>query len=299
YEDVEQMLCDADLAMYRAKACGRGRTLTFTEQLGTEVRHRRQIEEELRTAIAQHQFVLHFQPIVPLDDRDHVCGYEALIRWQHPTRGLVSPVDFIEIAEESGLILFIGDWVLREACVQAARWQREAAGGTAPFASINISPQQFLQPDFAGRVRAVLLETGVDPAMLRLEVTEGVAIMDASRTETILQEIRSWGVKTSLDDFGTGFSSLSYLQSLPFDALKIDRSFVSALGVNRKSEGIVRAIVDLARTMEMTVIAEGIETEEQEAFLKTMGCDMGQGYRYGKATPDVMLQQEAYRACAL
>lgn len=293
YGDVEQMLRDADLAMYRAKASGRGRTLTFTEQLGTDVRHRRQIEEELRTAIAQHQFVLHFQPIVPLHDRDHVCGYEALIRWQHPIRGLISPVDFIEIAEECGLILFIGDWVLREACAQAARWQREVAGGTAPFASINISPQQFLQPDFAGRVRAVLLETGVDPAMLRLEVTEGVAIRDASRTETILQEIRSWGVKTSLDDFGTGFSSLSYLQSLPFDALKIDRSFVSALGVNRKSEGIVRAIVDLARTMEMVVIAEGIETEEQEAFLKAMGCDMGQGYRYGRATPNIMFQQEA------
>lgn len=283
YADVEQMLRDADLAMYRAKSHGRGQSVVFTEQLGTQVRQRTQLEQELRRAIAERQFVLHYQPIVSLDDPDDVRGFEALIRWNHPVRGLLSPAEFIDVAEESGLILFIGDWVLREACAQAASWHLRTGGERIPFVSINISPQQFLQPEFVERVRAVLMETGITPAAVRLEVTEGVAIMDAARTSAILEEIRGWGVKTSLDDFGTGFSSLSYLQSLPFDALKIDRSFVAALDDSGKSRGIIQAILNLARTMGMTVIAEGIETVEQEEFLQRMGCDMGQGFRYGRA----------------
>lgn len=283
YGDVDQMLRDADLAMYQAKSHGRGQSVTFTEQLGTEVRQRTQIEHELRRAIAERQFVLHYQPIVSLNDPDRICGFEALIRWNHPMRGLLLPVEFIDIAEESGLILFIGDWVLREACAQASAWHWRTGGERLPFVSINISPQQFLQPEFVDRVHAVLMETGITPAAVRLEVTEGVAIMDAARTSAILGEIRAWGVKTSLDDFGTGFSSLSYLQSLPFDALKIDRSFVAAMDGSGKSRGIVQAILDLARTMGMTVIAEGIETAEQEHLLQRMGCDMGQGFRYGRA----------------
>jgi diguanylate cyclase (GGDEF)-like protein len=281
--DVEQMLRDADLAMYRAKSHGRGQSVTFTDQLGTEVRQRTQIEHELRQAIAERQFVLHYQPIVALNDPDGVCGFEALIRWNHPVRGLLSPAEFIDVAEESGLILFIGDWVLREACAQAAAWHLRTGGERLPFVSINISPQQFLQAEFVSRVHAVLMETGITPAAVRLEVTEGVAIMDAARTSAILEKIRGWGVKTSLDDFGTGFSSLSYLQSLPFDALKIDRSFVAAMDDSGKSRGIIQAILDLARTMGMTVIAEGIETVEQEELLQRMGCDMGQGFRYGRA----------------
>ncbi|MBW6526394.1 GGDEF domain-containing protein [Sphingomonas sp. RHCKR7] len=283
YADVEQMLRDADLAMYRAKSQGRGQSVTFTEQLGTQVRQRTQVEHELRKAIAERQFVLHYQPIVSLDDPDSICGFEALIRWNHPVRGLLSPAEFIDVAEETGLILFIGDWVLREACAQAASWHWRTGGERLPFVSINISPQQFLQPEFVARVHAVLMETGVTPAAVRLEVTEGVAIMDAARTSAILEEIRAWGVKTSLDDFGTGFSSLSYLQSLPFDALKIDRSFVAAMDDSGKSRGIIQAILNLARTMGMTVIAEGIETVEQEELLQRMGCDMGQGFRYGRA----------------
>jgi diguanylate cyclase (GGDEF)-like protein len=283
YADVEQMLRDADLAMYRAKSHGRGQSVTFTDQLGTEVRQRTQLEHELRQAIVERQFVLHYQPIVSLEDPAGICGFEALIRWNHPVRGLLSPAEFIDVAEESGLILFIGDWVLREACAQAAAWHWRTGGERLPFVSINISPQQFLQPEFVSRVHTVLMETGVTPAAVRLEVTEGVAIMDATRTASILEEIRGWGVKTSLDDFGTGFSSLSYLQSLPFDALKIDRSFVSAMDDSPKSRGIIQAILDLARTMGMTVIAEGIETVEQEELLQRMGCDMGQGFRYGRA----------------
>ncbi len=286
YDDVEQMLRDADLAMYRAKSHGRGQSVVFTEQLGTQVRQRTQVEQELRKAIAERQFVLHYQPIVALDDPDNVLGFEALIRWNHPVRGLLSPAEFIDVAEESGLILFIGDWVLREACARAASWHWRTGGERLPFVSINISPQQFLQPEFVDRVRAVLMETGITPAAVRLEVTEGVAIMDAARTSAILEEIRGWGVKTSLDDFGTGFSSLSYLQSLPFDALKIDRSFVAAMDDSGKSRGIIQAILNLARTMGMTVIAEGIETVEQEELLQRMGCDMGQGFRYGRAEVD-------------
>jgi diguanylate cyclase (GGDEF)-like protein len=286
YSDVEQMLRDADLAMYRAKSQGRGRTVTFTEQLGVEVRHRTHVEQELRQAIAERQFVLHYQPIVSMDAPDEVCGFEALIRWNHPTRGLLLPIEFITVAEETGLILFIGDWVLREACAQAAAWHLRTGGMSMPFVSINISPQQFLQPEFVERVHVVLMETGIAPASVRLEVTEGAAIMDPVRTASILEEIRRWGVKTSLDDFGTGFSSLSYLQSMPFDALKIDRSFVAAMSADGKSRGIVQAILDLAKTMDMTVIAEGIETIEQEELLQRMGCTMGQGFRYGRAEND-------------
>ena len=283
YSEVEQMLRDADLAMYRAKSHGRGQTVIFTEQLGIEMRHRTQLEQELRQAITERQFVLHYQPIVSLSDPGGVCGFEALIRWNHPVRGQLSPAEFITVAEETGLILFIGDWVLREACSQAASWHRKAGGDLHPFVSINISPQQFLQPEFVDRVHAVLMETGIAPAAVRLEVTEGVAILDAARTSAILEEIRAWGVKTSLDDFGTGFSSLSYLQSLPFDALKIDRSFVAAMDASDKSRGIIRAILDLAKTMGMAVIAEGIETAEQQTMLQHMGCEMGQGYLYGRA----------------
>lgn len=283
YGDVEQMLRDADLAMYQAKSHGRGQSVTFTEQLGTEVRRRTQIEHELRRAIAERQFVLHYQPIVSLNDPNSICGFEALIRWNHPMRGLLLPAEFIDIAEQSGLILFIGDWVLREACAQASAWHWRTGGERLPFISINISPQQFLQPEFVDRVHAVLMESGITPATVRLEVTEGVAIMDAAQTSVILEKIRAWGVKTSLDDFGTGFSSLSYLQSLPFDALKIDRSFVAAMNGSNKSRGIVQAILDLAKTMDMTVIAEGIETAAQEELLRLMGCDMGQGFRYGRA----------------
>ena len=283
YGDVDHMLRDADLAMYRAKALGRGQTVTFTDTLGIEVRQRTQLEQDLRRAITERQFVLHYQPIVSLNDLEGVRGFEALIRWNHPTRGLLQPAAFIDVAEESRLILFIGDWVLHEACAQAAAWHLRSGGDVMPFISINISPVQFLQPEFVGRVRTVLMETGLTPTALRLEVTEGVAIMDAARTAAILGEIRGWGVKTSLDDFGTGFSSLSYLQTLPFDALKIDRSFIAAMDGSGKSRGIVRAILDLARTMDMTVIAEGIETAEQEALLLEMGCEMGQGFRYGRA----------------
>ncbi len=280
YEDVEQIRRDADLAMYEAKAGGRGGIVTFTEELGSEARNRMTLERELRDAIREHQFVLHYQPIFALDGNRELRGFEALIRWNHPERGLIEPGAFIPLAEASGLIVFIGDWVLRQACAAIARLHEGLRGSEPPFVSINIAPQQFLQPNFAQSVQRVLVETGVPPECLRLEVTEGVAIIDAERTRQVLEDVRASGVRTSLDDFGTGYSSLSYLQNLPFDTLKIDRSFIASMD-DPKSRNIIRAILDLAENLNLSVVAEGIESPEQGAALVEMGCQFGQGYYLG------------------
>ena len=278
--NVDQLLRDADLAMYEAKAGGRGRTVGFTDALGETLRDRARLTNELRDAIEREEFELDYQPIVTLDATEAVRGFEALIRWNHPLRGRLLPADFIDVAESSGLILFLGDWVLREACATAASWP--ATGGQAPFISINIAARQFAQPGFAARVRQIVLETGVEPTRIRLELTESTAIVDIEHTCAVIQEIRKWGVQTSLDDFGTGFSSLSSLHRLPFDVLKIDRSFVMAMDGQGKGDGIVRAIVALARTIGMTIVAEGIETPAQAQLLIELGCELGQGYHFGR-----------------
>ncbi len=281
HQDWDEVLRDADLAMYAAKAKGRGTTVEFTDDLGSVIRKRAALENELREAIRLRQFVLHYQPIIDMSQASTIRGYEALVRWQHPERGLLPPAEFIETAEESGLIIFIGDWVLQEACAAMKRFHDRLPRNRWPFVSINIAPQQFLQPNFVARVQDVLMATGIDPTMVRLEVTEGVAILDATRTAKVLNEIREWGVRTSLDDFGTGYSSLSYLQKLPFDTLKIDRSFVAAIE-DKRSRHIIHTILDLARAMDMSVVAEGIELEHQQSVLTNMGCGFGQGYLYGK-----------------
>jgi len=281
HEDFGQVHRDADLAMYAAKARGRGTTVSFTEDLGQAIRSRAQLERELREAIRHKQFTLHFQPIIDFRNECRVCGFEALVRWQHPDRGLLSPDEFMPAAEDSGLCIFIDDWVLEAACTAIGRLHGDNEAEDLPFVSINVTPKQFLQPHFVARVREVLMMSGVAASTVRLEVTEGVAIMDAVRTAQILDEIRAWGVRTSLDDFGTGYSSLSYLQQLPFDSLKIDRSFVTAM-TDQRSRNIIKTIVDLARTMDMSVIAEGVETENQHIALMAMGCSMGQGYFYGR-----------------
>jgi diguanylate cyclase (GGDEF)-like protein len=280
HASVDQLLRDADLAMYEAKAGGRGRTVGFTEALGDTLRDRARLTNELREAIERREFELDYQPIVTLDSTEAVCGFEALVRWNHPVRGRLLPAEFIDVAENSGLILFLGDWVLREACATAATWR--SPRGQAPFISINISARQFAQPGFAARVRQIVLETGVEPTRIRLELTESTAIIDIDHTCAVIQEIREWGVQTSLDDFGTGFSSLSSLHRLPFDVLKIDRSFVMAMDGQGKGDGIVRAIVALARTIGMTIVAEGIETPAQAALLIELGCELGQGYHFGR-----------------
>ena len=285
YADVDQIRRDADLAMYEAKSSGHGGIVLFSDELGAEARNRMALERELRDAIRDKQFVLHYQPIFALDGASRLRGFEALIRWHHPTRGLIEPGAFIPAAEASGLIVFIGDWVLRQACTAMARLHktlpRTGNAGDLPFVSINIAPQQFLQPNFTAHVQRVLIETGVPPECLRLEVTEGVAIIDPDRTRQVLQEVRDWGVCTSLDDFGTGYSSLSYLQNLPFDTLKIDRSFIASMD-DPKSRNIIRAILDLASNLNLSVVAEGIESPEQGAALVEMGCEFGQGFHLGR-----------------
>ncbi|MEO0032609.1 MAG: hypothetical protein RIS94_2367 [Pseudomonadota bacterium] len=285
YDDVDQIRRDADLAMYEAKSGGHGGMVLFSEELGAEARNRMALERELRDAIRDKQFLLHYQPIFDLDGQRTLRGFEALIRWHHPTRGMLDPGSFIPAAEESGLIVFIGDWVLRQACTAMARLHktlpRHQRAGDLPFVSINIAPQQFLQPSFSAHVHRVLIETGVPPECLRLEVTEGVAIIDPDRTRQVLEEVRAWGVCTSLDDFGTGYSSLSYLQNLPFDTLKIDRSFIASMD-DPKSRNIIRAILDLAGNLNLSVVAEGIETPEQGASLLEMGCEFGQGFHLGR-----------------
>lgn len=290
YSSVEQLRQDADLAMYEAKSGGHGGVVTFSESLGNERRNRMALENELRDAIREKQFTLYYQPIFALGkaaaNAGKLRGFEALIRWNHPDRGLVEPGRFIPAAEAGGLIVFIGDWVLRQACSAMARLHRSLtergfAPGDLPYISINIAPQQFLQPTFSSHVQRVLLETGVPPELVRLEVTEGVAIIDPDQTRQVLEQVRSWGVKTSLDDFGTGYSSLSYLQNLPFDTLKIDRSFIASMD-DPKSRKIIRAILDLASNLNLSVVAEGIETMEQGASLREMGCEYGQGYHLGR-----------------
>ncbi len=290
YCSVEQLRQDADLAMYEAKSGGHGGVVTFSESLGNERRNRMALESELRDAIREKQFTLYYQPIFALGkagtNTGKLRGFEALIRWNHPDRGLVEPGRFIPAAEAGGLIVFIGDWVLRQACNAMARLHAEMTAqgldpGELPYISINIAPQQFLQPTFSAHVQRVLLETGVPPELVRLEVTEGVAIIDPDQTRQVLEQVRSWGVKTSLDDFGTGYSSLSYLQNLPFDTLKIDRSFIASMD-DPKSRKIIRAILDLASNLNLSVVAEGIETMEQGASLREMGCEYGQGYHLGR-----------------
>ncbi len=290
YISVEQLRQDADLAMYEAKAGGHGGVVTFSEALGSERRNRMALENELRDAIREKQFTLYYQPIFALATRpgeaERLRGFEALIRWNHPDRGLVEPGRFIPAAEAGGLIVFIGDWVLRQACNAMARLHADLSvrglkPNELPYISINIAPQQFLQPTFSSHVQRVLLETGVPPELVRLEVTEGVAIIDPDQTRQVLEQVRSWGVKTSLDDFGTGYSSLSYLQNLPFDTLKIDRSFIASMD-DPKSRKIIRAILDLASNLNLSVVAEGIETGEQGASLREMGCEFGQGYHLGR-----------------
>ena len=284
YHDVGQILRDADLAMYEGKEGECGSTVVFTPVLGNRVRNRMALEGEIREAIGERQFVLHYQPIVGLGS-GLLEGYEALVRWHHPLRGLIPPGEFIPIAEETGLIVNLGDWVLREACAAIARLHRGLGQRHLPSIAVNIAPMQFLQAGFVPQLRRILLETGVPPSCLKLEVTEGVAIIDAERTRLVLEQCRAIGVRTGLDDFGTGYSSLSYLHSLPFDTLKIDRTFIAALD-QPKSLNIVRAILDLARKLDLGVVAEGIETSKQSRQLEAWGCDSGQGFFLGRPEPE-------------
>jgi diguanylate cyclase (GGDEF)-like protein/PAS domain S-box-containing protein len=271
------LLGNADAALYRAKADGRGSIRFFEADMDKQLRDRRALVQELRLAIARNQLVLHYQPQARIDGE--IIGFEALLRWHHPTRGLVPPTTFIPIAEESGLILPIGEWVVREACREAASWPRPLN------IAVNLSPIQFRHGDLAHFVHSVLLETGLSAGRLELEITESVLIDDFARAIAMLRRLKALGVQIAMDDFGTGYSSLSNLQTFAFDKIKIDRSFISNLETNPHSATIIRAVIGLGRGLELPIIAEGVETEEQLAFLASEECTEIQGYLLGRPRP--------------
>ena len=258
-KDAAALLGNADAALYRAKAEGRGSIRFFEADMDRRLRERRALQRDLQFAIANDELILHFQPQALLDSS--IIGFEALVRWNHPSRGQLAPASFIPLAEESGLIISIGEWILREACREAASWPRPLQ------IAVNLSPVQFQHGDLAGLVHAALLETGLAAARLELEITEGVLIGDFSRAVSILRRLKSLGVRIAMDDFGTGYSSLSYLQSFPFDKIKIDQSFVSNLDRNPQSAAIIRAVIALGRGLKLPVVAEEVETNAQLAFL--------------------------------
>ena len=273
-----ELLRDADAAMYRAKQDGRARAVVFADAMRAAAMERLDTEMELRRALADGDLRVHYQPLVDLS-RGVVVGVEALVRWQHAIKGLIGPVDFIPTAEETGLVIPLGEWVLEQACEQLRRWQSE---GRALSMAVNLSGLQIGHPEFSRQVASVLERTGVDCSGLTLEITESVLMKDAEETMTVLRELKQLGVQLSVDDFGTGYSSLSYLKRFPVDVLKIDRSFVDGLADDPDDAAIVRAVLALASSLGMSVVAEGVETPEQLAVLRGLGCSKGQGFWFSR-----------------
>jgi diguanylate cyclase (GGDEF)-like protein/PAS domain S-box-containing protein len=281
YTNPEEILRDADIAMYRAKAQGKARYEVFDRDMHQSAVSLLKIETELRHSVHRNEFVMHYQPIVSLT-HGRIVGFEGLVRWQHPERGLVSPDHFIAIAEETGLIVPLGWWVLRECCRQTRRWQHQFPSDPQLWVSVNMSGKLFMKPDMVDEMLGILEETGLEPGSLRLEVTENVVMDHADTAVRNLMELRGLGVQLSIDDFGTGYSSLSYLQRFHYDSLKIDRSFVSKLGTAGDSRAIVETILNLANSLGIGVVAEGIETAEQVDRLRRMQCPHGQGYWFSR-----------------
>jgi predicted signal transduction protein with EAL and GGDEF domain len=276
--DADQLLKNADMALYRAKASGRGTYRFFEPEMDARMQARRTLEIDLRNAIVNAEFELYYQPLVNLQTEE-ISGFEALIRWHHPKRGMIPPLDFIPLAEETGLIVPIGEWVLRQACREAANWPREVS------IAVNLSPMQFKAPNLVQAVVNALAQSGLAPPRLQLEITESVLLLNSETTLETLQQLRALGVRISMDDFGTGYSSLSYLRSFPFDKIKIDRSFVHQLAANDESMAIIRAVAGLGTSLGMATTAEGVETREELEYLKREGCTEGQGYFFSKPQP--------------
>lgn len=279
---AQDLLKNADTAMYRAKEAGRGGFCFFAGEMNLHARNRLTLENELRRAIENGELEVFYQPQVTMGS-GRLLGAEALVRWRHPLKGLVSPADFIPVAEETGLIVALGEQVLRIACRQLADWQRR--GLPTLSVAINLSPRQFRQADLVSVIAAILAETGADPAHIELEITESAAMQDADSAVVALGRLRAMGVSLAIDDFGTGYSSLSYLKRFPIDKLKIDRSFVEGIPEEADDTAIVRAIVAMAHSLGLKLLAEGVETEAQRAFLDSLGCTVAQGYLFGRPQP--------------
>lgn len=280
YDRADDILRDADIAMYRAKENGKARYEVFDHGMHARAVSRLQLESDLRLAIEQKEFCVYYQPIVCLQT-GRLAGFEALVRWNHPRRGLVEPADFIPVAEETGLIVPIGEWVLNEACAQVRQWQIDSPSHRSLSLSVNLSARQVAQPHLLDRIKEALDNSKLNPHCLKLEITESVVMENAEAAALMFKQLRSLGVQLSIDDFGTGYSSLSYLHRFPLNYLKIDRSFVMRLTTDNDN-AIVRTISTLARNLGMEVIAEGIETEEQHQQLKMLGCEYGQGYLFSR-----------------
>jgi len=294
-DDVDDIMKNADMALYRSKADGRGRYRFFEAEMDAQMQARRSLDLDLRIALAENQFSVFYQPLIRIADRS-VCGFEALVRWWHPQRGMVSPADFIPMAEETGLIVPLGRWVLRQACADAASWPGD------PKVAVNLSPVQFGSHSLVADVAAALADAGLQASRLELEITETAMLADTDAVLLILHQLRDLGLSIALDDFGTGYSSLSYLQRFPFGKVKIDRSFVAKLGRGGDSDTIVAAVVDLCGRLGMVTTAEGIETAEQLDRLESLHCVEGQGYLFSQPRPSAevaaMLARAAKRPVA-
>ncbi|MDQ6788958.1 MAG: EAL domain-containing protein [Acidobacteriota bacterium] len=292
HKSPEDTLRDADIAMHYAKSKGCG-VAVFNKELRARFLDKIELESDLRFAVERNQFSMHYQPLICLKDGE-LSGFEALLRWHHPQRGLVSPAQFIPIAEDSGLIVPITQWILQESCKQLAEWQKLSQYENL-IVSVNISGKHFINGSLVKDVLKALEISKLSPSSLKLEITEGTAMDNAEQTIEVLELLKKIGIQLSMDDFGTGYSSLSYLHRLPFDFLKIDRSFVYNVGENGENSEILQTIMSLAKNLKMRVIAEGIETENQLLLLQNLGCDYGQGYLMSKPMPKDEMEKMLYK----
>jgi diguanylate cyclase (GGDEF)-like protein len=282
YTEAEEILRDADIAMYHAKESGKDYVI-FDKTMHTRAVTRMQLEVDLRTAVEQREFCVYYQPIIDLTTM-RLAGFEALMRWNHPQRGLVPPTEFIPVCEDTGLIVPVTLWILRESCHQLAEWKRKFPDAPLMM-SVNLSGKHFIQNDLVAQISDVLAETGINASDLKLELTESAVMENAERVILMLRELKKLGVQLSIDDFGTGYSSLSYLHRFPIDTLKVDRSFVSEMETGSENGEIVRTIIALAKTLRMNVVAEGIESIHQVHQLQVLGCEYGQGYLFARPAP--------------
>lgn len=278
-EDMKTIVQYADMAMNHAKEQGKNQYCLFESYMSTKLLEKYQLEEDLRHALDRNEFILYYQPQIDIMTGKMV-GVEALIRWFHPNKGCISPAKFIPLAEETGLIVPIGEWVIRTACKQSTAWRKK--GFSDVRVSVNLSAKQFQQPDFVEMIMKIIKETGMKPELLDLEITESLAMLDIELTKKILLKLRSMNINISLDDFGTGYSSLNYLKQLPINTVKIDKTFVDNITVDASQQTIAKAVIDLSHNMALQVIAEGVETWDQFSFLKFQKCDKVQGYLFSR-----------------